>query len=147
MQRREACSSTRVDLPEGFQATVWTGQTNRQQRHSRIVQVVVAQVQLSQAGRLRAEDRGQRLAAPRREVTATQPEDTRTGTMFYFLPDENFLPPDILGVTLCTYRALLETLTTGSSLSRAFSEAEYFFRSNTSRSLSEESRMKTRADH
>ncbi|KAI3353575.1 hypothetical protein L3Q82_020097 [Scortum barcoo] len=44
-------------------------------------------------------------------------------------------------------RALLEALTTGSSLRRASSEAEYFFRSNTSRSFSDDSKMKTRADH
>ena len=46
-----------------------------------------------------------------------------------------------------TYRALLEALTTGSSLRRASSEAEYFFRSNTSRSSPDDSKMKTRADH
>ena len=41
----------------------------------------------------------------------------------------------------------MEALTTGSSLRRPFPEAEYFFRSNTSSSSSDVSKMKTRADH
>lgn len=48
---------------------------------------------------------------------------------------------------ICTYRTLLEAFTTGNSRRRASSEAEYFFRSQTSRSSSEDSNMKTRADH
>ena len=46
-----------------------------------------------------------------------------------------------------TYRALFEALTTGSSLRRAFSDAPYFFRSNTSSSCLDDSKMKTSADH
>ena len=46
-----------------------------------------------------------------------------------------------------TYRALLEAVTTGSSLRRVSSEVEYFCRSNSSRSFSDDSKMNTRADH
>ena len=48
---------------------------------------------------------------------------------------------------LYTHSAVLEALTTGISFRRAFSDAEYFFRSNTARSFSDDSKMNTRADH
>lgn len=50
-------------------------------------------------------------------------------------------------VSWSSYMAVVEVWSTGSSLRRPSSEAEYFLRSNTSISFSDDSKKKTRADH
>ena len=98
---------------------------------------------------LRTEDRAAQLLSERLQPLSLkknqQNKRKQLQTLVFFL--EQIINHINLDGSVFTYRALLEALTTGSSLRRASSEAEYFFRSNTSRSSSDDSKMKTRADH
>ena len=80
-----------LSIPESVQSPLWILQSSREQRSSWVSWVIVAQVQLSQMGRVGAQSWSQRSTAFLCDQAARQPTHTHTHTFIYSISMRIFL--------------------------------------------------------